>query len=100
MLDVQSGAYTKTGAYNLLKGFLGIPKKSTINRDFFKLFFWESDGFYLIKKPETKVESMFKEKGIPSLNRLYYKLKTEGHILTAKDAQIDIINICQDAMFN
>jgi len=78
MLDSNSsGTYTKTSGYNFLKNLLGIPKNAFLNKSFFNLFFTESEGFYIIKKPEEKVKSIIFDNGIIYLNNLYYKKRNK-----------------------
>lgn len=78
MTDTQSGAYSKTGAFNFLKELLGLKKSATINKRFFELFFVEAEGFYYLKKPEDLIRSIFTENGIRELNNLYFQKKSEN----------------------
>jgi len=71
------GVYTKTQAYNFLKGLLGLSKKDFINKKFFSLFFRESDNLYLIRQPEDIIKMIFSKEGIAELNKMYYQKKME-----------------------
>ncbi len=98
MIDTQtSGAYSKTGAYNFLKTLLGVSKKVIINKHFFDLFFDESEGFYFIKKPEDLVKSIFTERGICELNKLYFEKKLEDKIDEASEIAKKVISSVKEA---
>ena len=89
MINVQDGIYTRTQAFNFLKGLLEVPKSVLINEQFFYLFFSNADGgMYLIKTREEFIRQIFKEKGIAELNRQYYYHKnektTQGSMQTRK----------------
>lgn len=85
MINDQDGIYTRTQAFNFLKGLLGVSKGTLINLQFFRLFFsGVGGGKYLIKANEDSIRQIFKEKGIVELNRQYYyhkKTKEPGSII-------------------
>lgn len=79
MMNDTDGIYGRTQAFNFLKDLLGIPKKVLINEEFFKLFFMkESEGYYLIKKPEVFIKELFTKEGIAELNKAYYQNKLKN----------------------
>jgi hypothetical protein len=78
------GVYTKTQAYNFLKGLLGLQKRDVINKNFFFLFFRKEDSFpgekiYSIRKPEDMVKKIFAEKHLAGVNRIYYAEKKRNN---------------------
>lgn len=89
----QSGAYSKTGAFNFLKELLGLKKSATINKRFFELFFVEAEGFYFIKKPEDLIKNIFTENGIRELNKLYFQKKSENQKVEAQQIAEGIIAV-------
>jgi hypothetical protein len=72
------GVFTKTQAFNYLKDLLSIPKKSTINKNFFRLFFKSADGLYMLKTSEEMIAEIFSEEGLVKLNSQYFELKKEN----------------------
>ncbi|MBP7006699.1 MAG: hypothetical protein KBB16_01380 [Candidatus Pacebacteria bacterium] len=78
MYNSQDNFYGRTEAFSLIKDFLGIPRRATINKDFFLSFFIEShDGFFL-KKPEEEIKRIFDNSGIRELNKQYHEAKQKG----------------------
>jgi hypothetical protein len=98
MIDTQSDAYTKTGAYNFLKDLLGVSKKIIINENFFNLFFIESGGFYLIKKPEDIISNIFAKNGIAELNKMYFQLKQENNSIEAEEIANQVMEIARASL--
>ena len=99
MVDTNSaGTYTKTAAYNVLKDLLGIPRSALINKNFFEIFFVESDGFYLIKKPEEIIRNIFAKNGIGELNKLYFEKKMKQKIEEAADTAETILSVMKRAI--
>ncbi|HEY5589200.1 MAG TPA: hypothetical protein VIK86_09640 [Candidatus Paceibacterota bacterium] len=93
MLDTQSSdTYTKSRAYNFLKGLLGVSKNVIINRNFFNLFFYEDENFYFIKKSEKAVKKLFKKEGIRELNNLYFQKKSENKIDEANEIAKNLLS--------
>ena len=76
MLD---GFLTNTEAYNLIKGYLNIPKKSFVNKKFFVLFFKKTEDGCYPKLPPEKIKEIFSKNNIPELNKEYYLKKKDGH---------------------
>jgi len=84
MINETYGIYTRTAAFNLLKELLDIPKNAHVNKNFFELFFIESEGFYSIIKPKNFIKKMFDEKRIKELNKKYYQKKEAGEKIIAQ----------------
>jgi hypothetical protein len=99
MMNDTEGVYTRTQAFNFLKTLLGIPKKSLINEKFFKLFFIkESEGIYLIKKPEDIIKGMFTREGIIGLNKMYYQKKLENKNAEAQEISEKVMNLVREIL--
>jgi len=101
MIDTQTetgGAFSKTSGYNFLKTLLGVPKKATINKHFFALFFDESGGFYFLKKPEDLIRSIFTDKGICELNKLYFEKKKDSKTEEASEIAKKVLAIVKESL--
>ncbi len=91
------GVFTKTQAFNYLKVLLKVPKKATINKNFFKLFFKSADGLYMLKTSEELIISIFSEEGLADMNQQYFILKTEN-ATAAKVLKSQIFNTVKDRL--
>ncbi len=79
------GVYTKEQAFCFLKTKLGIPKNSLIFKDFFKLFFYRTEGnIYFILMDEVKIDSFFEENKVIQTNHRIFKVKKHHPDLAKK----------------
>ncbi len=93
------GVYSRTQAFNFIKNLLGIPKKSLINEKFFKLFFIkESEGIYLIKKPEELIKGLFTKEGIVGLNKMYFQKKLENKNAEAQEISQKVMSLVREIL--
>ena len=76
------GFLTTTEAYNLIKGYLNIPKKSFVNKKFFTLFFKKTEDGCYPKLPPEKIKEIFSKNNISELNKEYYLKKKNGKDVT------------------
>ncbi|MEK7572620.1 MAG: hypothetical protein AAB493_02060 [Patescibacteria group bacterium] len=98
MINDMDGVYTRTQAYNFLKNLLGVSKKVLLNKNFFCLFFKESDGMFLIKTSEDIIKSIFTKEGIAELNNLYYRKKQEKNPAEAAKISQKVMQIVKKSL--
>ena len=99
MINDMDGVYTKTQAYNFLKDLLGVSRRKVlINKNFFFLFFKESDGMFFIKTSEDIIKSIFTKEGIAELNKLYYKNKEEKNSGEAEKISQKVMQIVRKSL--
>ncbi len=67
-----TGFWERTEAFNFIKDLLGVPRKATINKNFFLIFFRESFSGFLIKRTREEIIEIFEEYKLPELNNECY----------------------------
>lgn len=96
----QEGVYTMTGAFNLIKDLLGLPRTVFIKKSLFVIIFDELEPkkYYLIKRPEEYVKKMFEEKRIRDFNDACYQFKQEGKLEEAEKISMEALMLVDRAM--
>jgi|GEM_PF-2169673 len=99
MLTTQdTGVYTKTGAFNLLKKWIGIPQKKTINKEVFSLCFKSIENFYISVVDEGEMKKIFSQHEIPKRNNIYWETKKSGKAKEAEKILNESIWILAEAL--
>jgi hypothetical protein len=83
-----TGVFSKTGAFNLLKDWIGIPKKATVNKQIFSICFKKTDLYYSSVIDESEMKAAFLDCKIRERNRDYWKAKEAGE----KEKALAILN--------
>lgn len=96
--SAEEGVYTKTQAFNFLKDLLEVPHNVLISKKFFSLFFEDSDSFFVIKQPESKIESIFENLKIPERNRNYFEVKMAKKTEEAKKIEEKVIQDVEELL--
>lgn len=71
------GVYTKTAAYNLIKGLVGIKPKDILNKQVFNLCFSGQEQMYRPRRQESEIVEIFRKHRISELNKKYWELKKQ-----------------------
>lgn len=92
----EEGVYTRTQAFNFLKGLLGVKKNILISKRFFSLFFTGIEGgLYSIKSTEDTIKSIFTKEGIAELNKIYFQKIQAKEVNEAKEIYEQVILVIQ-----
>lgn len=82
---VENGIFPKADAYGLLKEFIGIKRKCTINRRLFNACFVRvEEGKFSPVVPLERLREIFKKNEVPVRNNLYWEQKTSQNIEAAR----------------
>jgi len=92
----EDGVYTRTQAFNFLKGLLGVKKNILISKRFFSLFFIGiEEGMYSIKSTEDTIKSIFTKEGIAELNKIYFQKIQAKETKEANEIREQVILVVQ-----